>query len=500
MAQIIGIDLGTTNTVAAVWRGSRIEIIPSLFGERMTPSAVLFPEGGGNPIVGRDARRQVVLRPDRTIVGIKRFMGRAFNEVSDLALRVPYQVVPSESGEVMIEVDGKHWSPEQISGFILDDVRRAASAFLGEEVTEAVITVPAYFTHSQRAATVRAALLANLTCRRLVVEPVAAALGYGKDRIKDIKAVVVDLGGGTYDVTCVEVGDGVAQAISVDGDGQLGGDDFDAVLYEFVCREAERALGWSPRENLVAASHLRELVITAKERLSSYERATVDVPAFVSRGGSPGFCVELTREFCDSLWEELVHRLAAPIRRALANTGRYFDKADHLLFVGGATRMPSVVAAAKRLVPTGVVRAYDQDEAVAHGAAVQGGVLNGDCQDIVLLDVVPSALGVEDVDGYTVTLIPKNTTIPTQKKEIFLTGRAHRSVEVNLVQGDSARALNNLSLGRLALPVSKPGAEVEVTFDIDANGVVIVHAKDLTTGLTESLSVLQSGRRAEEVS
>ncbi len=487
MGRIIGIDLGTTNTVMAIFDRGERRILPNRFGHRVTPSVVRLLPGGG-AVVGTEAQRLRTLDPQNTVAGIKRFIGRYYNEVMDLREAVPFHVASGAGGRAVVRAHGREYSPEWISAMILRDVKESAEQQLGESISEAVITVPAHFSDSQREATRYAGKLAGFDVKRLVVEPTAAALGYAVGIVEEHVAVVIDLGGGTFDVSVLEVGDTVCQAISVAGDTNLGGDDFDDVLLQWVVQEIHAEHAFDVSSSPEALQHVREAVIAAKCELSFREQTTLSIPHLAPEGSAPiHVTLPITRDQLEHLADELLARLEEPIRRALRDARKSPADIHRVLLVGGASRMPCVLARTRGIFGTRPRFGLNLEEAVALGAATQASVIAGDIKDLVLLDVTDASLGIEVEEGQTVRMIRRNTTIPTQKKEVFTTTIDNQtSVEIHLLRGDHARTLDNRTLARVKLdgiaPAPKGAARIMVTLEIDANHHTKLIATDSATG------------------
>jgi molecular chaperone DnaK len=494
MSRIVGIDLGTTNSLVAIVEGGRPRVIPNQRGARFTPSVVrFFPDG--HAVVGEPAQRARMQDPEHTIAGIKRFIGRHYNEIADLADLAPYAVVSGATAEARVNLFGKDLSAEEISALVLGDLKRTAEAYLEEEVTHAVVTIPAYFNDAQRRATGRAVKLAGLQLERFVAEPTAAAMAYGCMNEVDLSLLVLDLGGGTYDVSLLEVGYGVVEVKSIDGDGHLGGDDFDELLLAWAADEIRRQHGFDVLAVSDASQRLREAVVAAKFELSDTETSRLSLPFLFRRGGAD-VNVELTlcRDDFEALCDELFERLVPPIERALKSAGLAERQVDQVLLVGGATRMPRVAEIVKQFFGKEPSHRVDAEEAVALGAAIQGGIMQGDIKDNLLLDVVPYDISIEGVGGISVKLVEADTSIPHRKSEIFTTLFDDQcSVEVNVLRGAQEWADDNQNLGRLVLdnlpPAPRGVPQIEVTVSIDANQDIEVTAKDLSTGRTAMLNL-----------
>ncbi len=497
MSKIIGIDLGTTNSVVAVMEGSEAKVIPNAEGNRTTPSVVAFTKSGER-LVGQVAKRQAVTNPENTVFSIKRFMGRRFDEVSEEMKMVPYQVERADNGVVRVKVGGKTYSPPEISAMILGKLKQAAEDYLGEKVERAVITVPAYFNDAQRQATKDAGKIAGLTVERLVNEPTAAALAYGLDKKKDQTIAVYDFGGGTFDISILEVGEGVVEVKSTNGDTHLGGDNIDQRIIEWLLEEFKKDQGIDLAKDPMALQRLKEAAEKAKIELSSAQETDINLPFITADASGPKHLnLRLSRSKLEQLVEDIIQRSAGPCRQAIKDAGVDATQIDEVVLVGGQTRMPAIQKLVKELFGKEPHKGVNPDEVVAIGAAVQGGVLRGDVKDVLLLDVTPLSLGIETLGGVFTKLIERNTTIPTRKSEIFSTAADNQtSVEVHVLQGEREFARDNRTLGRFHL-VGIPSAprgmpQIEVTFDIDANGIVNVSAKDLGTGKEQRITITAS--------
>jgi molecular chaperone DnaK len=497
MGKLIGIDLGTTNSVVAVMEGGSPIVIPNQEGSRLTPSVVAFTKEG-EILVGQVAKRQAVTNPENTIFSIKRFMGRRYDEVQSEIKLVPYKVVKAPNGDVRIEIRGKQYSPPEISGMILRKLKEAAEAHLGEKVTQAVVTVPAYFNDSQRQATKDAGKIAGLDVARIINEPTAAALAYGLDKKTDEQIAVYDLGGGTFDISILEIGQGVFEVKATNGDTHLGGDDFDQRVIDWIAEEFGKANGIDLRKDRMALQRLKEAAEKAKIELSSTVQTEINLPFITADQTGPKHLVmNLTRAKLEALVADLVERTVEPCRQAMKDAGVTAKDVDEVVLVGGQTRMPKVQELVKQVFGKEPHQGVNPDEVVAVGAAIQGGVLAGDVKDVVLLDVTPLSLGVETLGGVMTTLIPRNTTIPTHKSEIFSTASDNQtSVEVHVLQGERPMAKDNRTLGRFHLqgipPAPRGTPQIEVAFDIDANGILNVSAKDVASGKQQQITITAS--------
>ena len=503
MSKIIGIDLGTTNSVVAVMEGSEPAVITNPEGNRLTPSVVAFTKGDER-LVGQVAKRQAVTNPENTVFSIKRFMGRRYEEVSEEMKMVPYEAVKSASGAAEIKAGGKDYSPPQISAMILQKLKQAAEEYLGQTVQKAVLTVPAYFNDAQRQATKDAGQIAGLEVMRIVNEPTAAALAYGLDKKKDETIAVYDFGGGTFDISILEVGEGVVEVKSTNGDTHLGGDNLDQRIIEWIVEEFKNESGIDLSKDRMALQRLKEAAEKAKMELSTVMETEINLPFITAdQSGPKHLQKKLTRAKFEQLVEDLLARTIGPVKQALADAGMDATKIDEIVLVGGLTRVPKVQELVKGLFGKDPHKGVNPDEVVAIGAAVQAGVLAGEVKDLLLLDVTPLSLGIETLGGVMTSLITRNTTIPTKKSEIFSTAAdSQTSVEVHVLQGERPMAKDNRTLGKfhlVGIPAAPRGVpQIEVTFDIDANGIVNVSAKDLGTGKGQTITITASSGLSKE--
>ncbi len=502
MSKIIGIDLGTTNSVVAVMEGGDPVVIPNAEGSRTTPSVVAFTKDGER-LVGQVAKRQAITNPTNTVFSIKRFMGRQFSEVAGERGQMPYDVAKSDNGQVEVKVQGETYTPPEISAMILQKMKQTAEDYLGQKVEKAVITVPAYFNDSQRQATKDAGKIAGLEVLRIINEPTAAALAYGLDKKEDEQIAVYDLGGGTFDISILEIGDGVFEVKATNGDTHLGGDDFDQRIIDWITQEYKKQEGIDLKKDPMALQRIKEAAEKAKMELSSTQQTDINLPFITAdQSGPKHLHLSLTRSKFEQLVDDLIERTVGPCKQALEDAGLKPGDIDEVVLVGGSTRIPKVQETVKGLFAREPHKGVNPDEVVAVGAAIQGGVLAGDVKDVLLLDVTPLSLGIETLGGVMTTLIGRNTTIPTKKTEVFSTAEdSQMTVEIHVLQGERDMAADNKTIGRFQLtglpPAPRGVPQIEVTFDIDANGILHVSAKDKATGKEQKIRIEASSGLSE---
>jgi molecular chaperone DnaK len=505
MAKVLGIDLGTTNSCMSIMEGGEPVVVPNVEGGRTTPSIVAFSKSGER-LVGQAAKRQAVTNPKNTIFSVKRFMGRKFDEISEEKKRVPYEVVKAANGDAHVKIGDKVYSPPEVSAMILQKMKTDAEAYLGEKITQAIITVPAYFNDSQRQATKDAGKIAGLEVLRIINEPTASSLAYGLDKKKEEKIAVYDLGGGTFDISVLEIGDGVFEVKATNGDTHLGGDDFDERIIEWLITEFKKENGIDLSKDPMALQRLKEASEKAKCELSSSQQTEINLPFITADASGPKhLTVTLTRAKLEQLVDDLVQRSLKPVENCLRDAGLSASQIDEVILVGGMTRMPKVQEMVQKFFGKEPHKGVNPDEVVAVGAGIQGGVLKGEVKDVLLLDVTPLTLGIETLGGIFTPLIERNTTIPTKKSEIFSTAADNQpQVEIHVLQGERKMATDNKTIGRFGLsgiaPAPRGMPQIEVTFDIDANGILHVTAKDLGTGKEQKITITaNSGLSDDEI-